>query len=322
MRLNLISVVIPVRNGEATIHDCLNSIYNQTIADQLEVIILDSASTDDTLAICKQFPVQIHHIQPKEFNHGLTRNFGASLAKGDMIYYTVQDARIAESDMLARMVRYFEDTTVAGVVGMQAVPSEKDKNPATWFKRFSEPKMEVKYFPEGSFYKLNLKDQFINSAWDNVNAMYRKTSLKLVPFKKTNFSEDWLWANDALKNGYKLIRDASCVTYHYHHRSFKYTFKADFIVNYYFFRYFNVKPAMPNAFSQLLRSWYRVFKKRNSLTVNELLYWCSHNLSSITAHTLSHTLFILICALDSNMVLDRAYQFFCKQIPQGKQKAK
>jgi hypothetical protein len=78
-------------------------------------------------------------IPTETFNHGLTRNLGVQKAKGDLVYFTVQDAWIAENDMLENMARHFYNAEVMGVVGHQAVPHEKDKNPMLWFKRFSEP---------------------------------------------------------------------------------------------------------------------------------------------------------------------------------------
>ena len=53
IRKPLLSVVVPVYNGEKTIEQCINSIRNQTY-DRIELIIVDDGSTDDTLCICQQ----------------------------------------------------------------------------------------------------------------------------------------------------------------------------------------------------------------------------------------------------------------------------
>lgn len=317
--MKLVSVIIPVKNGESTLGQCLESIYSQSIADKIEVIVLDSGSTDSSLLICTKYPVRVVSISPSNFNHGITRNYGATLATGEFIYFTVQDANPAETDMLERMLTHFTDEKVQAMVGMQAVPNDKDKNPAIWFKRYSIPQVETKHFPCDSFTKLQPAEQFGLSAWDNVNAMYRKSALMETPFRATNFSEDWLWANDALHKGYKLIRDPSCVTYHYHHMSFQYAFRVDYIINYHFFQYFERLPRIPNSAMMIARALYRILNNKE-LSFGDKLYWSVHNLSSTAAHTLSHLIFLAAYVVYKERGLEITYKFFCQQVPQGKPK--
>ena len=75
----LVSVVIPVKNGIDTLASCLDGIFGQTLRDKLEVIIIDSGSTDGTLDLLKKYPVRVYNLPPKEFNHGETRNLGVAL---------------------------------------------------------------------------------------------------------------------------------------------------------------------------------------------------------------------------------------------------
>jgi len=93
-----ISIIIPVKNGISTIEACLSEIFKQTLISDTEVIIIDSGSTDSTLEIVKKYPIILHQIPPEEFGHGKTRNLGVSIAKGEFVVMTVQDAR-PSSDM-------------------------------------------------------------------------------------------------------------------------------------------------------------------------------------------------------------------------------
>jgi len=43
------------------------------------------------------------------------------LQQADLLYFTVQDAWIAETDMLRRMAQHFSDAAVQSVTGMQAI---------------------------------------------------------------------------------------------------------------------------------------------------------------------------------------------------------
>ncbi|RZK19230.1 MAG: hypothetical protein EOO43_11900, partial [Flavobacterium sp.] len=125
--------------------------------------------------IASKFDARIIEIPPESFNHGLTRSTAIQLANAELLYFTVQDAWLSKPDMLEQMLRHFEEDSVAAVVGEQGIPwGEKDKNPAYWFKRQSEPEIELRYFPQPEvFMGLTKLEQFKLSSWDNVNAMYR-----------------------------------------------------------------------------------------------------------------------------------------------------
>lgn len=316
----LLTVIIPVKNGEATLSKCLSSIYEQTIADKLEVIILDSASTDNSVKMAEGFGAKIIHINPKEFNHGLTRNLGAQYALGNLLFYTTQDAYLAEKNQLKKMAAHFNDKALQAVAGMQAVPNDVDKNPAGWFKRISNPVTAYYHFPDFGYSKLSNKQQFqYTDAWDDVNAMYRLSALKALPFEETQFAEDKLWARDALLAGYKIAFDPSLLVYHYHHRDFSYSFKVRYIVSYHYYKYFRVYPSLPPFFLPLLTSWYRIFRNEK-ISFGKKFYWSSHNLTSLAGDYLSHLIFLVIAKLFSERVLEKSIRYFCGQVPQGKLK--
>ena len=52
--MDKISVIVPVYNGREHITDCLTSIWNQTY-DNLELLIYDDGSTDDSYAVIQNF---------------------------------------------------------------------------------------------------------------------------------------------------------------------------------------------------------------------------------------------------------------------------
>ena len=57
-----ISVVIPNRNGEATIGKCLDAIFSSTYED-FEVIVVDDASEDASIAIIEKFPCRLLRLE-------------------------------------------------------------------------------------------------------------------------------------------------------------------------------------------------------------------------------------------------------------------
>lgn len=89
----LISVVIPVYNAEKYIERCLNSILGQTHGN-LEIIIIDDGSTDNSPEICDKYATSDERIKViHKYNEGVStaRNMGLSLAKGDYISFVDSD---------------------------------------------------------------------------------------------------------------------------------------------------------------------------------------------------------------------------------------
>ncbi len=312
-----ISVIIPVRNGEATLHQCLKSIREQTIGASVEIIILDTKSSDKSRTIAESFGAKIISVEPASFSHGGTRNLGAEIAKGELLYYTVQDARLATEDMLEKMAVYFQDKYLQAVNGIQGVPAEHDKNPAVWFKRFTKPVPEVRWFKNSSFSKLTPQQQLEYCRWDNVNAMYRKEAIINIPFKTVNFAEDALWSLDALSNGYKLIRDSSLLTYHYHHHYFVYTFKVVYIIHYGIMVNFKTLPTFPNILQAIALNIYSIVRKKELGFVKKV-YWIWHNVARHSAHFLAVST-IRTLNLFGARAVEKGLFFFCAQVPQGKQ---
>lgn len=219
---NKISVVIPIKDGIDTIKECIEGIKNQTVIDQIEIIGIDSGSTDGTLEyIESEEIIQVIKIDPKDFNHGDTRNLGVQNCNGNLILLTVQDAILKDNSAIERMSDHFKDPNIAGVCGAQVVPHDKDKNPLEWFRPQSEPKIKKIKFKKDDFNNLSPKEKWQTCRWDDVFAMYRKSELKYIPFRKIDFGEDMAWAKDALSNELTLMYDTSIRVYHYHSYNYK-----------------------------------------------------------------------------------------------------
>lgn len=267
-----ISIIIPVKNGISTIEACLSEIFKQTLISDTEVIIIDSGSTDSTLEIVKKYPIILHQIPPEEFGHGKTRNLGVSIAKGEFVVMTVQDARPSSDTWLETMLQHFEDSEVAGVCGQQVVPHEKNKNPVEWFRPVSKPGFNVKHFPSGTFSELSNYEQWKNCRWDDVNAMYRKSVLEKIQFADVAFGEDMIWARDALKAGQKIVYDSRSQVCHYHHYTKKSAIAARLTQTYHF-TYLTFNYLRPNPFT-----WHYILKNQYlCLRYKTKPYWWFYN---------------------------------------------
>lgn len=90
-----ISVIIPIYNAEKYLHKCLNSICNQTLKD-LEIILIDDASTDNSLNIINEYKNKDSRIKVVNNIHvsegaASARNAGLVIAKGEYLSFLDAD---------------------------------------------------------------------------------------------------------------------------------------------------------------------------------------------------------------------------------------
>ena len=91
MKKSYISVFLPTYNGEKYLGECIEAILNQELPKgyDLEFLITDSGSSDNSVAIIEQYldRVTFNQIPNKDFGHGKTRQAAARRAKGDYILF-------------------------------------------------------------------------------------------------------------------------------------------------------------------------------------------------------------------------------------------
>lgn len=98
-----VSVIVPARNEEVGLADCLRSLVGQAGAD-CEIIVVDDHSTDGTRAIAESFPVRVIMADPLPPDWTGKCNAvwsGAKIAKGKWLLFTDADTRHA-TDSIAR----------------------------------------------------------------------------------------------------------------------------------------------------------------------------------------------------------------------------
>jgi rhamnosyltransferase len=287
-----ISVIIPVKNEALKIRKCIEGILSQTV-QVLEIIILDSGSTDGTIEIAEEYPlVKMIHIPAGEFNHGETRNAGIRQARGDYVLLTVGDAVSVNNQWIEHLLSGFDDEKVACVYGQQIVPHELDKNPMEWFFPVSKPKME-KFFAGSvnKFKALSPIEKLRHCSIDDVTAMYRKDLHQLFPFKKVTYSEDVIWGRDAQMNGYSLVFNPFAKVYHYHKTNPAFDFKRTFIVHFFNYTTFNLIPELKRDPFFFLRVLKKMLKMKE-ISFSQKYKWFIYNLKQRNAIQKASSMFI------------------------------
>ena len=111
-----VSIIIPAYDAGATLAQCIEACLAQTHPD-VEVVVVDDGSTDDTPRIAQGFPV--HYVRQANRGPAAARNRGAAEAEGCLVGFTDADC-IPEPEWIERLVAGLADG-VAAVGGTYAI---------------------------------------------------------------------------------------------------------------------------------------------------------------------------------------------------------
>jgi rhamnosyltransferase len=218
----VISVVVPVKNGGADLARCLDAIGRQATDDAVEVVVVDSGSTDGSVEVARARGARVHEIPPEDFGHGRTRNLGAGLAEGDVLVFTSQDAYAADEHWLSRLVAPLAREEVAGAYGRQ-LPHDDATPPERYF-------LDFLYGPESRSQRLDDGEPtFEQTLFSNVSSAMRRATWEELPFADDLImSEDQEWSRRALRAGFELAYVADAAVHHSHRYSIADAFRRFF----------------------------------------------------------------------------------------------
>lgn len=109
-----ISIVIPVYNGSLLIERCLNSVFNQISNFNLEVIVIDDGSTDNSIALLTSYPKPIIILRQENQGPAAARNAGIEAATGKYLAFLDADD-YWEPNFLKHTVSFMETHKVVAV---------------------------------------------------------------------------------------------------------------------------------------------------------------------------------------------------------------
>lgn len=203
----MISIIVPVYKTEQYLHQCIDSLLNQTYQD-IEIILIDDGSPDKCGKICDEYVridsrVRVFHTG----NKGLpaARNFGLRVAKGEYIAFVDSDDWV-ETKMYGVLLQMIEnnnaDISVCG----------------TWFEFMNQKRnmniADAFYSGQASIAQATISGQINNHVW---NKLYKRECLTDLCFPEGKTYED-------LATTYKVLLKAhsvSCTStpfYHYRMR--------------------------------------------------------------------------------------------------------
>jgi len=198
------SVVIRAYNESQHLPRLLEGIAHQTIKD-VEVILVDSGSTDATVQIAESYGAKIVHIPSAEFTFGRSLNFGLRSATRDLVVIASAHVYPVYPDWLESLLHPFEDEQVALTYGKQRGPASA---------KYSEQQIYHQWYPEVSI--LNQVTAFCN----NANAAIRKSLWEQNQYDETLTGlEDLAWGKWAKEQGYKIAYVSEAEIIHMHNET-------------------------------------------------------------------------------------------------------
>ncbi len=140
-----VSVVVPARNAEATIGECLDSLTRLDYdGDRREIVVVDNDSTDRTAEIARGYPVRC--LFESERGVSAARNRGIEAARGEIVAFTDADCVVTKR-WLRALVREFDSPDVWGAAGeIVAYPprTPAERYLARYKGRWQEPALEAR----------------------------------------------------------------------------------------------------------------------------------------------------------------------------------
>ncbi len=204
--MSAVSIVIRALNEAAHLPALFDGLARQTRKPE-EVIVVDSGSTDDTVALAERAGARVIAIAPSAFTFGRALNVGCAAAAGELLVFTSAHVYPADEYWLERLTAPLEahgDTAL--VYGGQT----GDERSA-----FSELEIMRRWFPAES--DPDQAHPFCN----NANCAVRASVWATHPYdEELTGLEDIAWAFQVQQDGHRIRYQADAVIVHVHEERF------------------------------------------------------------------------------------------------------
>ncbi len=200
------SVVIRAFNEEKHIGRLLDGISQQT-EKNVQVILVDSGSTDCTVDIALQKDVDLVRIDPREFTFGRSLNVGIAQAEAEHVVIASAHVYPVYPDWIEKLLAPFLDPSIALVYGKQRGAENS---------HYSEKQIFTHWYGEHS--SIPQPHPFCN----NANAAIRKDLWEDRPYNENLPGlEDLEWAQWVMSHQYRIAYSAEAEVIHVHNETWR-----------------------------------------------------------------------------------------------------
>lgn len=204
----LVSVVIRTYNEARHLPDLLAGIERQQRPNfDVETVVVDSGSTDGTVAIAQRHGARIVHIPKESFSFGRSLNVGCEAARGEHLVFVSGHCVPVHDTWLERLCDPLRKELAVFAYGRQM---------GNGHSRFSECQIFRKYFPEES--RIPQEGFFVN----NANSALVRSVWERYPFdEELPGLEDMALGKRLVADGHRLAYVAEAPVYHLHDESWR-----------------------------------------------------------------------------------------------------
>jgi GT2 family glycosyltransferase len=228
----IVSIIIPVKNGAPKLRELLPAVMAQRSRDAFEIVAVDSGSTDESVDLLRQFDATVVSIDPRVFNHGLTRNLATHYAAGSVFVFLNQSTVPGNDQWLHHLTApLHRDSALTAVCGRVLPRSDADVLTARDIARNINASTEriVAEIADWAHYQSLPTEElrrFVN--FHTLSAAIRADVFRKIPFRQTSFAEDLIWGKEALEAGHRIQFEPASVAYHSHNYSALDIFRRNF----------------------------------------------------------------------------------------------
>ncbi|MDD2725372.1 MAG: glycosyltransferase [Methylovulum sp.] len=259
--MNKIGLIVPTLNAGNLWKAWLKAFKQQSRKPD-SLLLIDSSSSDNTVALARAQGFTVRVIPKSEFNHGGTRQLGVGLLSDmDIIVFLTQDAVLVSADAIEKLVATFDDERVGAAYGRQ-LPHRNAGPIAAHARLFNYPnESQLRSLADQN--RFGIKTVFISNSF----AAYRMRALMQAggfPID-TIMNEDTYVAGKMLISGWRIAYCAEAQVFHSHDYSLRDEFK----------RYFDIG-VFHNTSSWLQRMFGGASGEGLRFVVSELRYLMQH----------------------------------------------
>ncbi|MDG9924022.1 MULTISPECIES: glycosyltransferase family 2 protein [unclassified Pseudomonas] len=197
-----VALIIPTRNAGGFLDRQLPALARQTLQPD-ELLVVDSASQDDTAERYREFGARVEVIEPSSFNHGKTRRWASQQVAADVLIYMTQDAIPADPQALAKLRDELLSEDDIGVAYGRQLPHPNAGLLGAQARRFNYPEhSRTKRLHDAA--ELGIKTCYSSDSF----AAYKRQALSAAG----GFPEDVIGSEDAYVAG-KLLLAGYAVRY-------------------------------------------------------------------------------------------------------------
>jgi glycosyltransferase involved in cell wall biosynthesis len=217
-----VSIIVPIYNKASFLEKSINSILQQT-EKNIEIILVDDGSTDNSSEICKGFAERDSRIlYKKKENEGLTatRNYGRKFATGDYIAFVDPDDFI-EANAYEQMLKYSNnaDIVLSGLIHEFGKKKILQIMPQKLNSFYENSDIREFILPLFLIYGMGIGKNILLAQFGI--ALFKRTFLdaqNILSDEKITYSEDWLFFLEALLKAQSIAIEHNAY-YHYVHNA-------------------------------------------------------------------------------------------------------